>query len=590
MKVRRIRNKILGSVILIVIVSLTAISILAFERFSSILENQALSEDVIHLEQTSEQMDQLIDDVQKYSANMVNDELLQQFARRTEYVSVYDELHAYKEVVDHLTKFNVLRDYLASSAVIRADGKVFWSSLFSDPYFELELQKEWYRDALASGAKSGFTVPHVIQDRSAQKVISFFIRFNEDIGGVLLLNIKYEAFGGLLQGLGQSFDRYAWLKDQGSPFLWNEGMPEDLERVTFVSSEEGISVNKRGEGYYLTRSFDKTGWSIVTFTSRERFYQLVGYVVKYWAIFIALCIGLCMLLFLPIISSIMRPISQMSKAMKQVSMGNYDIRLTFRSNDELDVLRTGFETMTRDIEQQLMERVEQEKWKRRMSADLLFAQIHPHFIYNTLNTVVYLARKGNNHAVEDIVESFIGILHDAVRIGDRGLYVTVDQEKEIIDHYVRIQKYRYADKFDLVWDVDVNSEALQIPRSILQPLVENAIYHGFSEHEAKGQIVMTIAEAEDKLVMTVQDNGIGIEPGTLEAIRDGTLAATERKGGMKNIGLANIRERIAYLYGAAGKLEVESSEGVGTTVRIVLPRQPDIVDGHEKERIVFKNG
>ncbi|MBB6632872.1 cache domain-containing sensor histidine kinase [Cohnella thailandensis] len=575
---RRIRNKIMGSVILIVTFSITLISVLALDRFSSILEDQALNEDIIHINQISDQMERFIEDVKLYAGNMVNDELLQKFASRASYPSVYDEIKAYQQVVVQLTKFNVLRNYLASSAIVRSDGKVFWSSLYIDPYFEQELQKNWYQDAIGTGRKSGFTAPHLIRDNGEQKVISFYIRFAPEFGGVLLLNIKFEAVTELFESLAPSFERYAWTEDGGRGYLLNQNMTNDISAY-LRGGHEAVEVHRTKSGYYLTRSFKETDWSVVTFTSKSRFYRLLGYVVQYWAIFLALCLGLCALLFLPIISSITRPISQMSRAMKQVSMGNYDVRLQFRSNDELDILRTGFQSMLRDIQLQMDEKIEQEKWKRRISTELLFAQMNPHFIYNTLNTVVYLSRKGNNRAVEEMVEAFIGILQDAVKLGESGLYVQVAQEKELIEHYALIQKYRYADKFNLIWHAEADMASILIPKSVLQPLVENAIFHAFSEHETPGLIEVTLKRTADRILIEVKDNGTGMDPETASRIASNSLPqATPHTGGMKHIGIANIRERLAYLYGDAAEFHVDTREGEGTAIRIVLPFKPEIAD------------
>lgn len=569
---RKIKNKILGSVILIVTLSVTAISALAYEQFSSILETQALREDTIHLEQTTNQMNHLIDDVQKYAANMVNDELLQQFAARLQYPSTYDELIAYRDVVTQLTKFNVLRDYLESSAIVRSDGKVFWSSLYIDPYFERLLQEDWYQKALESNTKSGFSAPHIILDPDSKKIVSFFIRFDPEYGGVLLLNIDFAAFESLFQYLGQSFDQVAWIGPDHS-LLYQQGITKDsLETQMLTASGPEIEVVKHDKGYYLSSAFDKSEWSVFTFTSNDRFYEWVGYIVRYWAIFLALCLILCFLLFLPMISSIIRPILQMTKAMKQVSMGNYNVQLSFRSNDELSVLKNGFEMMLGDIERQMSEKVEQERWKRKMSAELLFAQINPHFIYNTLNTVVYLARKKNYTAIEEMIESFIGILHDAVNIGDAGLYVTVEQEMNIIDHFVRIQKYRYADRFELVWNVEEQVLGDFIPKSLIQPLVENAIFHGFSEKESIGRIEIIIRKRSGRLLISVRDDGCGMSQEKAQAIMNGTLPpARLPSGAMKQIGLWNIRERIEYLYGQEGRLVIRSSEQEGTKISVLLP-------------------
>ncbi|MNO38475.1 Sensor histidine kinase YpdA [compost metagenome] len=568
----KIKNKILGSVILIVTLSVTAISILAYEQFSSILEAQALREDTIHLEQTTNQMNHLIDDIQKYAANMVNDEMLQQFAERVHYSSTYDELSAYKDVVTQLTKFNVLRDYLESSAIVRSDGKVFWSSLYLDPYFEQLLQEEWYQNALSNNDKSGFSAPHTILDHGSKKIVSFFIRFDPKYGGVLLLNIDYAAFESMFQYLGQSFDQVAWI-GQDHAYLYQQGITADpLEAQVLTAGEAGIQVIKHNKGYYLTSEFANSQWSVFTFTSKDRFYEWVGYIVRYWAIFLALCLILCILLFLPIISSIIRPILLMTKAMKQVSMGNYNVKLSFRSNDELSVLKNGFEMMLGDIERQMSERVKHERWKRKMSTELLFAQINPHFIYNTLNTVVYLARKQNYAAIEEMIESFIGILHDAVNIGEEGQYVTVEKEISIIDHFVRIQKYRYGNRFELVWDVDEETLGASIPKSLIQPLVENSIFHGFVEKESIGHIAITIRNRNGQLLISVRDDGCGMSQAKAQGIMNGDLPpARLPSGAMKQIGLWNIRERMEYLYGQEGRLVIRSREQIGTKVSIRLP-------------------
>jgi two-component system sensor histidine kinase YesM len=564
---RRIKYKILGSVILIVIFSLTASSMLAYWHFSSILENQTIRDGEIHLQQTANQMNQLIDDIQKYSANMVNDDKLQNFAVRLQYPSIYDELSAYADVVQQLTKFNVLRDYLDSSAIVRTDGKVFWSTMSFDTYFDQELQKSWYQDAIHSSAKSGFTVPHILENK---QVVTFFIRLDAAQQGVLLLNIKYEAFAQIINYLNLSFDQYAWI-NKGQAFFLNKGIQDNVwEQLPLAKSPTGSTQVRAEKGFYLIQKFDKTDWSVVSFISRDRFYQNIKYVAMYWLGFLIICLTLCFTLFLPIISSITRPISQMSKAMKQVSLGNYNIQLTFKSKDELFVLKNGFEMMVQNIQRQIAEKIEQEQWKRRMSAELLFAQINPHFVYNTLNTVVYLARKQRHAAIEEMVEAFIGILHDAVQIGDANLHTTLRREIEIINHYVRIQKYRYSDRFELVWDVDEPYLDFPIPKSLIQPLVENSIFHGISAIEGKGRIDISVTGRSEELMIVVRDNGVGMDPATMEQMMHGELS-TKRHGSMKNIGIRNIQERIKYLCGEPFGLEISSLEDQGTVVTLHLP-------------------
>lgn len=558
---RSIKNKILGSVVLIVIVSLTLSSLLAYWRFFFILENQTIHDNDIYLQQTVNQMNQLVDDIEKYAGNIVNDELLQTFSNKLTYESVYDELLAYSDVNRQLLKFNVLRNYLDSMAIVRSDGKVFWSPFSIDTYYDDELKKPWYQEAIQTGEKSGFTVPHVLQNLKETKVISFYILF--PTGGVLLLNINYEAFEQVVGSLHLSFDKYAWMRNDGTMLL-NNGMPTDSQEP------EALKLLEK-HGFVFKQALSAAPWSIMAYTSREQFYHKIESVIFYGIIFLVLCLVFCLLMFVPIISTITKPISQMSKAMKQVSMGNYNIHLSFHSKDELAVLKSGFELMLQNIQLQMKEKAEQEAWKRRVSAELLFAQINPHFIYNTLNTVVYLSRKQKHQEIEEMVESFIGILQDAVQIEETGVFTTLSREKELIDHYVRIQRYRYADRFELRWDIDDGLDSICIPKSCLQPLVENAIFHGVAGMDEVGIIMIQMKRSgDDRLNISVQDNGQGMSADKVAGIFQNT-PSFRRQGKFKQVGLRNIQERIRYLCGDQYGLEMVSEEGKGTAAIMVLP-------------------
>ncbi|WP_338554901.1 histidine kinase [Paenibacillus sp. KS-LC4] len=571
---RRIKYKILGSVIIIVTLSLTACGLLAFGYFYSLLERQTVRDGEIHLQQTEVRMNQLIDDIRKYSANMTNDEIIQRFIAKTSYDSIYSELSAYSDVVQQLRKFNVLRDYLDSSAIVRSDGKVFMSSLSFDSYYQEELNKPWFQDAIKQPVKSGFTAPHNSLDSDNKQVISFFIRVNESAGGgILLLNIKQEAFTSILDLLELSFDRYAWVSG-GTSFLQNHGFGDEEQAIIFEQSSQALPEKVEQKGFYLSKSLPAADWSIITFISRDRFYDSIQTASIYFFVFIAICIVLCFLMFTPIISSMTRPISSMSRAMKQVSLGNYNVQLDFNSGDELMVLKNGFESMTHSIKRQMEEQREQEKWKRRMSAELLFAQINPHFIYNTLNTVVYLSRKRRFEAIESMVEAFIGIMQDAVHVGGQDLFTTLAKEKGLIEHYATIQQYRYAERFKLEWDVPEELLEVWIPRSLLQPLVENSIFHGLSEMESGGLIRIRARRVEETLLLAVTDNGIGMDAAILDRLlqgQDAELVQAASGRGTKNIGIRNIDQRIRYLCGEAYGLEMGHPKGSGTELLLRLP-------------------
>ncbi|MCW3790230.1 histidine kinase [Paenibacillus sp. LS1] len=571
---QRIKHKILGSVILIVTLSLTACGLLALGYFYSLLERQTLRDGEIHLQQIEVQMNQLIEDIRKYSANMANDELIQQFATKTNYDSIYSELSAYSDVVQQLTKFNVLRDYLDSSAIIRTDGRVFWSSLTFDTYYQDEMNKPWLQNVLHNSAKSGFTLPHNSSLSEGKQVISFFIRVSDTSGGsgLLLLNIRMEAFTDIIGYLDLSFDRYAWFNN-GTDLLLNHGFTSEDHPIIVEQAKKALPEKVEQKGFYLSKSLHNTEWSIITFISRDRFYESIQTAIIYFCFFFAVCIILCFLMFTPLISSMTRPISSMSRAMKQVSIGNYDIQLNFNTKDELMILKHGFESMISSIEQQMREQREQEKRQRRMSSELLFAQINPHFIYNTLNTVVYLSRKRRLEAIEGMVEALIAIMQDAVHVGGQDLFTNLEKERTLTRHYVVIQQYRYADRFELEWDVPDELLGAWIPRSLLQPLVENSIFHGLSELEHGGLIRISAMREGDSIIVSVADNGSGMEASTLDRLLNGGKGqlAQVNESGTKNIGIRNIQQRIQYLCGETYGLEMRTGVTEGTELRLRLP-------------------
>ena len=139
----------------------------------------------------------------------------------------------------------------------------------------------------------------------------------------------------------------------------------------------------------------------------------------------------------------------------------------------MDILGNGFNRMTEDLHKYIEHSIDQERTERRLQINLLISQINPHFIYNTLNSVIYLAQARQNEDIIKMVESFIGILQDAVRLGETGAFATIEQEKEIVAHYAAIQQIRYPDRFDLIWNIQEDLYSTLIPRMILQPLVEN---------------------------------------------------------------------------------------------------------------------
>lgn len=184
-------------------------------------------------------------------------------------------------------------------------------------------------------------------------------------------------------------------------------------------------------------------------------------------------------------------------------------------------------------------------------------QLHPHFLFNTMNTISVLVREGRNTQAVQLLARLSGLLRttlDSAGVEE----VTVRQEMEFIERYVEIQKMRFADRLSVVTDVSAEALEARVPNLLLQPLVENAIQHGVSPKRGPGRVTVSGRVVGDQLQLEVTDDGVGIEGGQ---------PGREREG----IGLSNTRERLSRLYGASSQLVLKSELGRGTVVSIVLP-------------------
>lgn len=211
---------------------------------------------------------------------------------------------------------------------------------------------------------------------------------------------------------------------------------------------------------------------------------------------------------------------------------------------------------------------------RRMQIENLLLQINPHFIYNTLNSIVYMARMEGNRQIADFTGAFIALLQSTLNIRE-SVFSTVRDELRCVENYLNLQKYRYEDKF--TYEIQCEEELLecQMLNVMLQPIVENAIFHGIAPMEGNGALKIRIIREEDALRISVEDNGVGM---TRESIEEQFKKDYRQEGGVRKLGVSNVRERIREIYGEPYDMVIESQPGKGTWVIMRIPFR------REKER------
>jgi two-component system sensor histidine kinase YesM len=255
--------------------------------------------------------------------------------------------------------------------------------------------------------------------------------------------------------------------------------------------------------------------------------------------------------------------------MQTVERGNFDIHLAVNSTDEVNSLAQDFNIAIGKIKDLIAQNLQVHEQKRKHELKALQAQINPHFLYNTLDSIIWMIECGENE--DAIVMTSTLAKFFRLGISKSGDITTVQNEIDHLNCYLTIQKMRYKDRLDFTVEVNPQIHSCQTLKLLLQPLVENAIYHGLKTQDRKGMLKVTGDKEGDDLIFQVIDNGKGMTGQELSDLNHSTIPFTEPGG----VGVANVRERIQLYYGASYGVSFESALGEGTVATIRLPARKE---------------
>lgn len=287
-------------------------------------------------------------------------------------------------------------------------------------------------------------------------------------------------------------------------------------------------------------------------------------------IFIAILLG-AVILSRKIMTGITEPIRRLSEATKQAGSGDFAVRAREDSDDELAVLNESFNQMVEKIGQLVEDiRIEQINL-RQAELKVLQAQINPHFLYNTLDSIIWLAESGEKEQVVQMVSSLSDFFRTTLSKGRD--YITIQEEETHIRSYLQIQQFRYRDILE--YEIRIPYELSQYPilKLTLQPLVENALYHGIKNKRGVGHILVSGREEKDRICLYVRDDGIGMKSDRLAHVRNLIDGKEEDLTNPSGFGLFNVNQRLQLNYGTEYGLQIDSVYGEGTTAVTIIPKQ-----------------
>jgi two-component system sensor histidine kinase YesM len=449
-------------------------------------------------------------------------------------------------------------------------------------------EEKWFKEFLDSDAITIDLSPRI--DRQVRKTDQWaiynlrkiFDMQNGDLLGIMVVSIDISFIHELNTRMQESIREAFTVVDDRGAVLYNTsyekiGKPfEGLFQFNEIKGEQGMSrqvVESGGVNYISVRApFELHNWSSYLYIPVDEL-AVEGDILKRNLITIVVVLVIFALISSYYLSNvIMRPIKTLMRNMALVEQGKFDNLPSVRSNDEIGLLAARFEQMSKELKL-LVDRIyEEQEGKTEAEIRALQAQINPHFLYNTLNSVKWIASMQRADKIVEMTESLIALLRYATRTEIR--MVSIQEELEYIRNYITIQKVRYFNRIQVDYQLDESLLECHILKLTIQPLVENAIFHGIADQENGGRIEIALFAFEDgDIAITVSDNGRGMDEQTSAMIQE-QLDGMQTNGAqtMGGIGIRNVNSRLKRVFGAQYGITFSSSPGKGTTFTIKIPR------------------
>ncbi|ANS75318.1 histidine kinase [Paenibacillus yonginensis] len=536
-------------------------------------------------------VDLMIDNVNNYSKMIFSDHNLQNLLRQG---NLYANLDTQSKVSSYLYNLMQAVPIIDSVYIFDNSGHRFSVGTQELPTFkEVNVQDaSWYDQVVQNKGKYLLKLngSGAFSEGTVKGNFISFIRLIRDIDdtsplGVLVLNIKASSFVQAYSSLlNQDSFHIAILDENNQTIIANPAFDQNgtgLQQLItsnkeklqekFDQSGSGFQTLNAGSQKY-TVSYLSGGaynWRFISINSYETIDSRNKSLVLL-ALILLVINGTVFFVSSFIISrSIIKPIHKLLRAMYKAPSGNFRKVNVELNSYEFEQLYRGYNQMIEQIEQMLKRIIEEQNTLRKAELTTLQAQIKPHFLYNTLDSITSLALSGLNDQVCELIEALGSYYRLSVNKGRE--VITVGEEIEIVRNYLIIQKTRYQDVFDVQFEMDEECRQTPIPKLVMQPLVENSLYHGIRPKGSPGKIEISVKGTNENVVITIADDGVGMSGEEIEEILN-----TERKGQNKSFGLWGTMERLRIFYEDKDCVQIESEPLKGTRITLIIPNGADL--------------
>lgn len=477
------------------------------------------------------------------------------------------------------------REHVVSIAVFNESGELVAATPISKLKKTATPQNEdWFINATKQIENLHFSTAHVQNlfediDYKYKWVVSLsraveLTNNGEISSGVLLVDMNFSGIEQICKNVSLGETGYIYLVDRDGELIYH---PRQQLIYSNLVKENNFQVVEYEDGNYIdelngdkrlitVKTLGYTGWKIIGVTPVNETFANSTQITIFIIFVVLLAIILLVFANIFISAKIANPIKALENSVKELENGSQNVDIAIGGSHEIQHLGKTIKSMVEQMHKLMGDIVFEQELKRQRELDALQAQINPHFLYNTLDSIVWMVENERYNEAITMVTSLAGFFRIGLNKGKN--IITIKDELKHAENYITIQHMRFKDKFTFKINADENVLNFATIKLIIQPLIENAVYHGMEFMDGDGEIIVNAYKKDNELYIDVIDNGMGIPP----EIADKLLTHESRsKGKGSGVGLKNVQERIQLYFGKEYGLSILSEPDEGTLIRIHLP-------------------
>lgn len=524
------------------------------------------------LESAESSINMIIDNVSNASKMIISSYDIQNNLKHTDNRR---DLEIQNNINKYLTQFTNFNPNIASIYILDNYGNKYYSENNTYKNFGVDeiKNRKWYKEVLDKNGGYILKLNGGGLFYNKENNYVSFIRIINDINtqekiGVLIINIDENAFYDSIVKVSNKYGTKLIIEDENNevvtkPYI-EETILNEAEKENSSNGNMGFIIKKLNKKDYIMSSIKMKNysWNLISVSEYSQLSKQSKDVKNFILLFISINFILIVFGAMVISNLITKPLTKLHESMKGVKNGEFKVVDVKTYSDEVGEIKSVYNIMVSHIKFLLDKIREDEKFKRKAELDVLMSQIKPHFLYNTFDAISSLALSGENRSVYEVIKA-LGTFYRTSLSNGRDV-ITIEEEVKTVKSYLVIQNVRYKDKFEVHYNLDPKCNDFKIVKLVLQPLVENAIYHGLRNKMNKGLIKISTYEESEKIVLTVEDDGCGMDDLQIQSIMENKVSG---------IGVRATKERLKVFYGGKCEFIIVSEKNAGTKIVIKIPKK-----------------